>query len=304
MTSNHIPTTWSAPTLDLARPLPIAWAAFLPTFYTALISIEPSSDYGILGAFLDPDILASFQGQHDLQPFTVLTAQGPYPHTATQAQRDEHTAAVLAFDRQRAQIRHAQAVLHGVLPLELKDLFLSPDFMAFNFGTPVHQLQTIVAAIGPITRTQLAEAAASTRDPYVPPGCIRAFVTRHEAFHKLRANVRSPIPEVDKVAAFHAAITASGVFSLPLHLWEDRFPRPDQQTFANLKEAILTSAPVILRTTSVGAGYAAATAPHPQQQRPPQYCWTHGMGHSSASCRNPAPGHQKTATESNRLGGR
>ena len=37
------------------------------------------------------------------------------------------------------------------------------------------------------------------------------------------------------------------------------------------------------------------------------YCWTHGFycgkEHNSATCKNPAPGHQKDATAANRMGG-
>lgn len=45
----------------------------------------------------------------------------------------------------------------------------------------------------------------------------------------------------------------------------------------------------------------AVGAPRPIY--PPNYCWTHGAGHSGTHCRYPAPGHQAHATFANKMGG-
>ena len=55
------------------------------------------------------------------------------------------------------------------------------------------------------------------------------------------------------------------------------------------------------RSTSRSTFRPAPAAP--STPRPIYYCWTHGAGQSSESCRNPAPGHQRKATLANRMGG-
>ena len=72
--------------------------------------------------------------------------------------------------------------------------------------------------------------------------------------------------------------------------------------------ASLTSAAPTSRSNPTPAPSTKSTSHRTRRPLDPMdYCWTHGyritMGHSSATCTNPAVGHQPCATQTNTLGG-
>jgi hypothetical protein len=155
-------------------------------------------------------------------------------------------------------------------------------------------------------------------------------------FHRLNDAIaystagRDPITEAAAVCAGYNVLEHSGLFPCACKTW--RTALPDTHTLANLCAIFKVANTDRKRTVTTGSlGYAniLATAPSVLLLLVPDllslpfsallvsnssatlsektYCWSHGSSnnhwHTSATCKNKAPGHRDDATAANPLGG-
>jgi hypothetical protein len=155
-------------------------------------------------------------------------------------------------------------------------------------------------------------------------------------FHRLTDAIaystagRDPITEAAAVRAGYDVLEHSGLFPRACETW--RTASPDTHTLANLRALFKVADTDRKRTVTTGSlGYAnvLAAAPSVLPSLSPDslslpfsalsvshssaalsertYCWTHGSSnnrrHTSATCKNKAPGHRDDATATNTLGG-
>jgi hypothetical protein len=150
----------------------------------------------------------------------------------------------------------------------------------------------------------------------------------HAEVHAVFLRVGQPLQAEATIQFLINSLSPCGLFRRPLDLFQDRYPTVLEQTYALLVDIILLHPPEL--ATSAAAGYAlssraggdsestianllariakmeqrglpkaSARSPRPQP-RIQYYCWSHGaMGHNSADCKQPRPGHQYEATASN-----
>jgi hypothetical protein len=141
---------------------------------------------------------------------------------------------------------------------------------------------------------------------------------------------RDPITEAAAVRAGYDVLEHSGLFPRACETW--RTASPDTHTLAHLRTLFKVADTDRKRTVTTGSlGYAnvLAAAPSVLPSLAPDslslpfsalsvsnssatlsektYCWTHGSSnnrrHTSATCKNKAPGHRDDATAANPLGG-
>jgi hypothetical protein len=187
-----------------------------------------------------------------------------------------------------------------------------------------------------------ASAANKTKlqEPWNPTSPIDEMWTNIHECRQIAALNNNPISDIDTINAVLDKMTKTGLFALPLELWNTK--TDNDQTFDNLvlhfdhadrarRTAMTTvqagymalqpmqepSAPI--PTTAPTANLAAAPAPRPAltnrtntqatKQAPRasgyHYCHTHGINktHDSTQCSYPAAGHITDATFADMKGG-
>jgi hypothetical protein len=138
------------------------------------------------------------------------------------------------------------------------------------------------------------------------------WITIKNARH-FAANTQEPIVEATATRSALATFQNSGVFTEACREW--RIKPVADQTFDNIMAHFNNANVERKRTaTTTTAGFhqanSAATTT-PITPAPPDqnfgYCWTHGVTlngtHTSATCKNPNPGHCRDATLRNLKGG-
>jgi len=142
-----------------------------------------------------------------------------------------------------------------------------------------------------------------------------------------------PFSEHQKVKFLENGLTPSELYNNQLLIWLSTHSRVDQQTFLALSTALHEWDDTLGQTTTGALGYSAAvfdaavaaavqamqkqnirngnrpnhpsvgnSTLRPLNCGPPQYCWTHGSGHSGKVCRNPGQGHIKEASFASKMG--
>jgi hypothetical protein len=183
---------------------------------------------------------------------------------------------------------------------------------------------------GTISASDLKNNIQSMYTPWNPADPIETI------FHRLTDAIaystagRDPITEAAAVRAGYDVLEHSGLFPRACETW--RTALPATHTLANLRAVFKVADTDRKRTVTTGSlGYAnvLATAPLVLPSLAPDslslpfsalsvshssaalsertYCWTHGSSnnrrHTSATCKNKAPGHRDDATATNTLGG-
>jgi hypothetical protein len=204
-----------------------------------------------------------------------------------------------------------------------------PQF-AYSHVTCLDLLDHLWRNFGTISASDLKNNIQSMYTPWNPADPIETI------FHRLTDAIvystagRDPISEAAAVRAGYDVLEHSGLFPRACETW--RTASPDTHTLANLRTLFKVADTDRKRTVTTGAlGYAnALSAP---SSAPPSivsdtlslpfsalsvshssaattektYCWTHGSSnnrrHTSATCKNKAPGHRDNATAANPLGG-
>jgi hypothetical protein len=204
-----------------------------------------------------------------------------------------------------------------------------PQF-AYSHVTCLDLLDHLWRNFGTISASDLKNNIQSMYTPWNPADPIETI------FHRLTDAIaystagRDPISEAAAVRAGYDVLEHSGLFPRACETW--RTASPDTHTLANLRTLFKVADTDRKRTVTTGAlGYAnALSAP---SSAPPSivsdtlslpfsalsvshssaattektYCWTHGSSnnrrHTSATCKNKAPGHRDDATAANPLGG-
>jgi hypothetical protein len=195
--------------------------------------------------------------------------------------------------------------------------------------TPLQMLTALDASYGQVTTQDLTLNMQRLLTPFVPTDSFRAFITTHVRCHTFAATYGSAIPESEKIRHLTSSLTPCGLFQGPLQLYERDHPILTTQNFRDLSAELQRFADTIpSNATTKGAGFvhsattqidletmissavgkalAAMAPPIPPSHRVHKYCWTHGTksSHTSQDCRHPAEGHNRNATESNKLKGK
>jgi hypothetical protein len=183
---------------------------------------------------------------------------------------------------------------------------------------------------GTITASDLKSNIQSMYTPWNPVDPIETI------FHRLNDAIaysiagRDPITEAAAVRAGYDVLEHSGLFPRACETW--RTASPDTHTLANLRAIFKvadTDRKRMVTTGSLGYANVLAATPSVLPLLSPDslslpfsallvstpstalsektYCWTHGSSnncrHTSATCKNKAPGHRDDATATNTLGG-
>ena len=166
------------------------------------------------------------------------------------------------------------------------------------------------------------------------------FIAKQKVAHQTQSRYGGgPFPENFKVENFLDCFKDLHQFAGTIDAYLRAYPSPATQTFENASAMFQIFADTHKsEATTKSEGYTAfteasedfiekvaqavatkmvSTGKKPASQKPPpaaapsgkvlpHYCWTHGPNntHCGIDCRNPAQGHQTSATYTNRLGGR
>lgn len=262
------------------------------------------------------------------------------PDNPTAAQLNLYTAQFNAwkydaehFSQLRTDISNFLSVYLGSLPEVTLTSIRDP-----LHGTSLLSLATTTTSIrnlyGTLSPADLTANEALLNKPYVSSTTIREYTASHLTAHAIAECNGQPFSEHQKVRFLEKGLTPSGLYNNQLLIWLSTHSRVDQQTFAELSTVLHGWADTLGHTTTGALGYSAAafdaavaaavqamqkptahnnnranrptttTAPQrPNFHGPPQYCWTHGSGHSGKVCRSPSHGHIKEATFANKMGG-
>jgi len=207
-------------------------------------------------------------------------------------------------------------------------------------GTSLLTLATVTTAIrqlyGTLSPADLSANEATLTRPYSTLTTVREYTASHLTSHAIAASNGMPFSEHQKVKFLEKGLAPSGLYNNQLLIWLSTHTLVVNQTFAALSTALHGWSDTLGHTTIGSLGYSAAAfdaavaaavnaiqqpiarnratnnglanrpiaiTTRPLTYGPPQYCWTHGSGHSGKHCRNPNAGHIKEATFASKMGG-
>ncbi len=124
------------------------------------------------------------------------------------------------------------------------------DAMLLSLEDPVHglttvSLQEIVAHIGrtygTLTSTQFSALKLYFQRPMRTGATIEEAIAEHEMFAQVAITAGMPLSEHDRVHSLLAAVSGNSVFAFGISTWQHANPEMAQQSFANLRVALLTA---------------------------------------------------------------
>jgi hypothetical protein len=219
-------------------------------------------------------------------PFAIWSFQ------TTQLQREDAAVAALT-----------QAILQALPPSA--QLLLMDGNNGVRGRTLAWIYATLTATFGVATAAELEDAFDSLTLPFVS-GTFDTYVFHHRRVHRMFDVSTFPLTEPIKVLMLVKAVRSVPAYQAHLLQYFAAHPLVREQTFEALA-TVLERVRVDASTVAAHA-YAGATVTvqpsHPRVAK--SYCWTHGSTahHTSSECLKRAPGHQATATASNKQGGR
>jgi hypothetical protein len=267
-------------------------------------------------------------------PFVIPVAPPADPETGTtQPQITEnnrlHKRAV-AIHSLYVAVNNAlrRQILDAVPRVYVRDLE-HPQF-AYSHVSCRDLLDHLWRNFGTISASDLKTNIQSMYTPWNPADPIETI------FHRLTDAIaystagHDPITEAAAVRAGYDVLEHSGLFPRACETW--RTASPDTHTLANLRTLfkvadtdrkrtvttgslgyanVLAAAPLVLPSLSpdsLSLPFSALSVSHSSSALSERtYCWTHGSSnnrrHTSATCKNKAPGHRDDATATNTLGG-
>jgi len=239
--------------------------------------------------------------------------------TAITERNRQHLADLKEFQTYSSVEASLKKLLIAAVPDTYIDA-LSDDQFGYATTTTFGLLQHLDTTYGTITTDDLDRNLEELNREW---GTDQPIEDLWKQIRKCRvfASNNDPISEATAVRASIQNLERTGVFSDAIKDWRKR---PDaDRTLPNLQSAFNLANKERLRTLTIrDGGFAGnvsrrATDPnHPSEPSAPttstghdfiHYCWSHGLGtnsgHTSATCRFKAEGHQDAAVVSNMLGG-
>ena len=171
---------------------------------------------------------------------------------------------------------------------------------SFNTPTPAH-----IDAINLILSEPFTYSNANSYEVHI--------AKHHDAHRALDSMYFSKRP-LEKCSAFRNSLLASdhaAEFRPFLTIYDSDHISLHKQSLEDLQDACLPAiahiTAKVLQASTIRFAANAAADPPSLPKKPSngtkRWCWTHGlMLHSSDRCNKPAPGHQKTATLTNKMG--
>jgi hypothetical protein len=246
--------TLSATALDVA-----AWRKRLNKYAVAL---KPNGrQYGLLGAIMSPAEYATvlaFGIAPDPFAFTQRIP-GPYPAAGPAAAQHAWTANDKTCSTEEAAVEKLVLYTHDsidaaiLLPLE----------------DPVHGLTTvsleaivthIVRTYGTLTSAQFTALKVYFLRPMRTGTTIEAVIAEHETYAQVASAAGMPLSEHDRVTSLQAAVEGNATYAFGVSSWLHAHPEMAQQTFANLRIALISAArAAVVHDPSLGLSAMSCT---------------------------------------------
>jgi hypothetical protein len=291
----------------------------------------PTYSQGLLGFILSTEQYAVIEPD---EPFQAVSAPA-LAADATDANTKAYNALKLKHDIQRLEVRNAAMKMYKALGPAAQQLLL--DERGNVIRDPKEMVKRLDAEYLLVTQQDIDTMIATLCSPYNRAVDFKTLVMSHKEIHLALTRANQPMPEYLKIRYMAEAVRNVPALHATVDRYFDEVPSLSDQTYtgmsaklmnfvANRGDSMTTSSFAGAATSSIQAQLdearreivqmrrrleevsvkpAAATGPRPTRAK--QYCWSHGMKyHSSAECFEHArkPGHQTTATEHNKMGGK
>ena len=294
---------------------------------------NPSNDFGYLHLTLSPAKYLAYTGTAHV-PLVNPGLTPPHLAGATAAQLAETNRQFKVDSRLWREERMVDQAMVNQLLTATHDKWtrdLSNDVVGYGRCTTLIIFTHLWPNYGDLSARMYAVNIATMKGPWRPPSPFEDLIIQLDTARDFanHGTVPRPISDLDYVDIGYKLIEDSTCFPEACRAWRLK-PEVDK-TIVNFKAHF--SVAVKDRSeneTTILAGYhsppqeqanaaTTGTPPAPTILPPPAteqqetqtgctyYCWTHGLGqnrfHTSATCRFPDPGHQDTATATNKMGG-
>ena len=250
---------------------------------------------------------------------------GPYP---AQGQSSNPEYAVIQtqyawhkreFDNEQLLEGEIKAALLLMVPPAVREQILPPTHATMSLDAP-STFRIIHARYNQVTPVALTaiQTALDTPFSYSSPTSIEEHFSKHERLQRLLVTLRFATSTPLQVQTFRRSIQLSpdaDAFTAAFDYFDITHPDPATHLLADFIVTARSAIPKLLAkhlASPPGQIYAANAATNPVRRAKssapttpipsPYWCWSHGPGHSSDHCKHPHPGHQVTATITNKLG--
>lgn len=301
-------------------PTPLEIHQLLTEIYANAMSVKTTlgqNNTGLLGMFMPDNDFQALPGI--TAAFAVPNAPGAAVLAGTADQRATqlaaHTERVRVYHETIAVERQMKGLLIDAVPaLYIEDL--KDATLGYAESTTQEIIEHLIDHYGTIDADELEANAEKLETPWDPSTPIEVVFTNGKRCRDIAEAGDDPISDPAYIRALLKVFDQSGVFGTAIHEW--KLKPAAQRTPENLKIHFMTANKERLRhnTTAksiLNQANAAAktettkTAPTGEAITGMWYCWSHGLGynkdHTSATCTDPAPGHQRDATCFQKKGG-
>jgi len=225
------------------------------------------------------------------------------------ARRTAYEADMVRYNTCQAVIAILRQQLLAAVPHEYFAQF-NDDLLGFSQASAYDMLTHLDTTYGTITADDLEANFARLGDPWDPTTPIESIFTNVTKCQAFATAGGDPISNAQAMREILKVIEATGVLDQAVAEW--RLKPAAERTYANLlpffrprnQERLRIQA---LKGNKYSANKASSDDPSKKLMDMLAYCWTHGastnLEHTSATCSNPATGHDKTATITDMKGG-
>jgi len=246
--------TLTATALDVA-----AWRKRLFKYASAL---KPNGrQHGLLGAVMSPAQYATVLTAGILPDPFAFTPRilGPFPAAGPAAAQHTWTVNDKTCSIEEAAVEKLVLYVHDsvdaamLLPLE----------------DPVHGLTTVsleaivthvVRTYGTLTSAQFKALKVYFLRPMRTGATIEEVIAEHETYAQVASAAGMPLSEHDRVTSLQSAVESTATYAFGLTSWLHAHPEMAQQTFANLKVALISAArAAIVHDPSLGLSAMSST---------------------------------------------
>jgi hypothetical protein len=235
----------------------------------------------------------------------------------------QYTQNLTEFTLYRTATQEIKRQLLDAIPATYIDS-LSDSLWGFTNVSPANILEHLTNTYGDVTPTDLEDNRNQLQAPWNIDEPIENIWTRTDQILDYATRNGEPIPNGTTIRLLIVVFTKTGLFTNAIDLW-NRKPAADK-TLPNFKAHFnFENKDRLDKLTAARAGFHGAntaTIPVPERANaatpaPPQvladgttrlyYCWTHGLGpssaHTSLTCTTTAVGHVREATAAKPCGG-
>jgi hypothetical protein len=244
----------TATALDVA-----AWRKRLFKYASAL---KPNGrQYGLLGAVMSPAQYATvLMAGVPPDPF-VFSARipGPFPAAGPAAAQHVWTANDKTCSTEEAAVEKLILYVHDSVDAS----------MLLPLEDPIHGLTTVplnlivahvVQTYGTLTSAQFKALKVYFLRPMRTGATIEEVIAEHETYAQVATAAGMPLSEHDRVTSLQAAVEGNATYAFGLSSWLHAHPEMAQQTFANLKVALISAArAAIVHDPSLGLSAMSST---------------------------------------------